>query len=98
MAVPVLPGTAAREPLLSLRGFGVAAGRRVILAEIDLDLPTHGMAVLMGPAGTGKSLLLRSLCGLGREDAALRRWGTARYGSRPLGKGAMPALVGCKLI
>jgi|SRR5882724_207828 len=94
MAVPIaFSGSAPREPLLTLRGFGVAAGRRVILAEIDLDLPARGIAVLMGPAGAGKSLLLRSLCGLGREDATLRSWGTARYGSRPLGKGAMPALV-----
>jgi ABC-type sugar transport system ATPase subunit len=34
------------------------------LAEIDLEIPTGGYAVLMGRTGTGKTTLLEAICGL----------------------------------
>jgi ABC-type multidrug transport system ATPase subunit len=85
--------TAGRDSLLRLCGFGLAARRRVLLAEIDLEIPERGVVVLMGPAGAGKSVLLRWLAGLCRGGSILRHWGIARYAGRPLGHGELPALV-----
>jgi ABC-type molybdenum transport system ATPase subunit/photorepair protein PhrA len=50
--------------LLELNGFGVAFGKKVVLSEITLSIPEQGAFVLLGPSGTGKSTLLRTLAGL----------------------------------
>lgn len=83
------------ERVLSLRGFGVAYGGKVVLAEIDLAVAEAGMTVLVGPCGTGKSTLLRTLAGQAAANPALRTWGEADYLGLPLGAApAWPALVG----
>jgi atypical dual specificity phosphatase len=71
-------------PLLVLSAFGVAFGERVILAEVNLRIATRGAVVLMGPAGGGKSTLLRALAGVNRAQPDLRQWGSARYGGQDL--------------
>lgn len=43
--------------------WGIRLGRRTILTGIDLALRGPGVTVLMGPAGTGKSTLLKTLAG-----------------------------------
>lgn len=89
-AMGVVPGR-----VLSLRGFGVAYGGKVVLAEIDLDVAEAGTTVLVGPCGTGKSTLLRTLAGQAGANPALRTWGEADYLGLPLGAApAWPALVG----
>lgn len=80
-------------PVLVLEGFGVAFGDRVVLAEVTLQIPARGTCVLMGPAGGGKSTLLRSLAGVNQAQPDLRRWGRALYDGRPLGEGRRPVLV-----
>ena len=80
--------------LLVTRGFGVGFGERVILSEVDLAVPERGVVVLMGPAGTGKSTLLRTLAGLSAANPTFRTWGTVTYQGEPLGDQALPALVG----
>ncbi len=60
---------------LTLQGFGVAFGRRVILACINLSVPKRGSTNLVGPAGTGKSTLIRTLAGLNDAQPAMRTWG-----------------------
>ena len=45
-------------------GYGVAFGARVVLADLHFEIASHGITVLMGPVGTGKSTLLRSIVGL----------------------------------
>ncbi|WP_049622285.1 ATP-binding cassette domain-containing protein [Frateuria defendens] len=80
-------------PLLALHGFGVAFGQRTVLAEIDLDIGTPGVVVLMGPSGTGKSTLLHALAGL-HASPLKRQWGQARYLGEALEDGApAPSLV-----
>lgn len=81
------------EPLLELAGFGVAFRERVVLADITLSLPSRGVCVLMGPAGGGKSTLLRTLAGVNHAQPDLRTWGRARFLGRDLGPGHFPALV-----
>ena len=48
---------------LSLRGLCISYGDRQVLGEVDLDLPAKGVTVLLGPSGTGKSTLLRTIAG-----------------------------------
>ncbi len=80
-------------PLLALEGYGVAFGSRVVLAEVTLSIPPRGTTVLMGPAGGGKSTLLRALAGLNQSQPDLRQWGSATYDHRPLGVSHRPVLV-----
>ena len=65
---------------LRLESFGVSFGDRVILSNVTFDLPRVGLSVLVGPAGGGKSTLLRTLVGLNDAHPALGTWGTAKLG------------------
>jgi atypical dual specificity phosphatase len=65
---------------LALRSFGVAFGDRTVLADVSLELPRTGMTVLMGPAGGGKSTLLRTLAGLNDAHPSLSTWGELEVG------------------
>ncbi|BAU48388.1 ABC transporter [Sulfurifustis variabilis] len=87
------PNQAQASNTLSLRGFGVAFGERVILSDVTLDVPERGVTVLMGPAGTGKSTLLRTLAGFNAANPSHRWWGDATYAGTPLGDGERPAMV-----
>ena len=78
---------------LTLTGFGVAFGQRVVLAEIDLHLAPSGIDVLMGPVKTGKSTLFRTLAGLYEGHALHRTWGEARLDGLSLGAANRPALA-----
>jgi atypical dual specificity phosphatase len=84
------------EHCLSLRQWGVAYGDRPVLSRVDLDIPGRGAVVLMGPAGTGKSTLLRTVAGFNRHIPQLSTWGEALYCGRPLGPGSAPVLVSQK--
>jgi atypical dual specificity phosphatase len=83
----------ASQRILSLRDFGVAFGERVVLNAVDLDIEGPGVLVLMGPVGTGKSTLLRTLAGINQAVPSFRTWGEAAYAGAPLGGERAPALV-----
>lgn len=80
-------------PVLVLDGFGVAFGSQIVLAEISFEVAAVGTCVLMGPAGGGKSTLLRSLAGVNRSQPALRQWGHVSYLGCLLGDDRRPVLV-----
>lgn len=81
------------KPLLELRGFGAAYGDKVVLRSIDFEVPARGCMALLGPAGTGKSTLLRTLAGYNNAHPSLRTWGQVLYRGRELGEGNRPAMV-----
>lgn len=81
------------EPLLSLREFGLAYGERRILESIELDIPPQCIIVMMGPVGTGKSSLLRTLCCERAPAGFVRLFGEARFRGRPLASDNCPVLV-----
>ena len=85
------------EPLLSLRGFGIAYGDRRIVKSVELDIPTRRIVVMMGPAGTGKStLLLRYACEAA-PGASVRTFGKASFRGKPLAADNRPVLVAQRL-
>jgi atypical dual specificity phosphatase len=73
--------------ILNLDKFGVAFGDRIILRTIDLQIPEKGIVTLLGPSGTGKSTLLRTICGINNAVSSLRTWGEVSYLGEPLGEG-----------
>ncbi|MHB8252619.1 MAG: phosphatase domain-containing putative toxin [Acidiferrobacter sp.] len=79
--------------LLNLSHFGVAFGERTVLSDVTMTILETGIVTLLGPAGTGKSTLLRTLAGFNEGNPSLRTWGAAHYAGEPLGTGARPALV-----
>lgn len=83
----------ADPPLLRLTGFGVAAGQRVLLNDVDLEVPARGVVSVMGPGSSGKSTLLRAICGVLAADPAMRIRGDAFYRGRILGSREYPVLV-----
>lgn len=85
---PTIPGA-----LLELHGFGVAFGKKVILSEISLAVPEQGIVVLLGPSGTGKSTLLRTLAGLSAASPSFRSWGEAFYRGTLMNGEERPELV-----
>lgn len=83
-------------PVLALEGFGVAFAARTILLEVSLSIPAQGCTVLLGPSGTGKSTLIRTLAGLNDANPSMRSWGQALYGGEPLSPARRPAIVAQK--
>lgn len=81
------------DPVLRLASFGLAYGDRVVLRAIDLAVPARGCTALLGPAGTGKSSLLRTLAGCNTHNRSLRVWGEALYQGQACVPGHQPALV-----
>ncbi len=84
---------ATRTAALSLDGFGVAFGKRVVLDGITLTLPPDGIDVLMGPVKSGKSSLFRTLSGLYEGHALQKSWGSASYADQPVTTNHRPPLV-----
>ncbi len=84
-----------QSAILALAGYGVAFGDRVVLSSVDLEVPAKGVFVLLGPGGTGKSTLLRTLAGFNANNPSLRTWGKAVYAGKSLGpqSAELPALV-----
>lgn len=67
------------EYILELTEFGVAFGDKIILNSVNLKIPVKGNVVLFGPAGIGKSTLLRSICGINYAKPSFRTWGKAMF-------------------
>ncbi len=74
------------ESLLTMRGVHTHIGQYHILQGVDLEVPRHGLTMLLGRNGAGKTTTLRTLMGLWRASA-----GTIRYDGRDLTAAATPA-------
>lgn len=54
----------ATDPVVSVRKLSRRFGARVVLDDIDLDIPRGQFVALLGRSGSGKSTFLRALAGL----------------------------------
>ncbi|PKO90074.1 MAG: ABC transporter ATP-binding protein [Betaproteobacteria bacterium HGW-Betaproteobacteria-12] len=62
---------------LQIAGLRFQPNGRAILDGLDLEISGEGISVVLGPNGTGKTLLLRLLAGLLPADGGSIRWGGA---------------------
>jgi phospholipid/cholesterol/gamma-HCH transport system ATP-binding protein len=56
------------EPIISLRGVTKRFGSHTVLEDISFDVPKSRITAIMGPSGTGKSVLLKNIIGLLRPE------------------------------
>ena len=54
---------------IAIRGLCKSFGSKVVLENLDLDIPRGKSVAVIGPSGTGKSVLLKCLLGLIEPDA-----------------------------
>jgi phospholipid/cholesterol/gamma-HCH transport system ATP-binding protein len=59
----------AEEAIISLRGVTKSFGSHTVLQDISFDVPKGRITAIMGPSGTGKSVLLKNIIGLLRPDS-----------------------------
>ncbi|HEU4824907.1 MAG TPA: ABC transporter ATP-binding protein [Dongiaceae bacterium] len=53
---------------IKVRGLCKSFGRKVVLKDLDLDVPKGESLVVIGGSGTGKSVLIKCIIGLMRPD------------------------------
>jgi atypical dual specificity phosphatase len=92
-SLPAANESAEKDPVLELSEFGIAFGERIVLSAVNFRVPARGVTTLLGPGGTGKSTLLRTIAGFNNANPSMRTWGEARYRGQPLGDRGLPALV-----
>jgi phospholipid/cholesterol/gamma-HCH transport system ATP-binding protein len=56
------------EPIISLRGVTKSFGNHTVLEDITFDVPKAKITAILGPSGTGKSVLLKHIVGLLKPD------------------------------
>jgi atypical dual specificity phosphatase len=81
------------DSVLSLRDYGVSIGDKIILSSVTFNVPEKGVTVLLGPSGTGKSTLMRTLAGFNDGNPKLNTWGRATYVGKKLGGENRPSMV-----
>ena len=57
------------ELACQVSGIVKSFGPNQVLKEVDLELPSATITVLMGANGAGKSTLVKILCGVHKADA-----------------------------
>ena len=55
--------------MIEIRGLAKRLGRKQVLKDLDLDVRKGETLVVLGPSGTGKSVLLKHIIGLMQPDA-----------------------------
>ncbi len=56
------------EAIISLRGVTKSFGSHTVLSDITFDVPKSRITAILGPSGTGKSVLLKNIIGLLRPE------------------------------
>jgi phospholipid/cholesterol/gamma-HCH transport system ATP-binding protein len=61
--------TSEPEAIISVQGVTKSFGAHTVLEDISFDVPKGKITTILGPSGTGKSVLLKNIIGLLRPDA-----------------------------
>ena len=56
------------EAIISLKGLTKSFGAHTVLEDMSFDIPRGEISAIMGPSGTGKSVLLKHIIGLLKPD------------------------------
>jgi phospholipid/cholesterol/gamma-HCH transport system ATP-binding protein len=56
------------EPIIELKGVTKSFGSHTVLEDITFDIPKGKITAILGPSGTGKSVLLKNMIGLLRPE------------------------------
>jgi phospholipid/cholesterol/gamma-HCH transport system ATP-binding protein len=59
----------ATDPIISIRNLVFRRGDRMILDNVNMDVPRGGIVAIMGPSGVGKTTILRLITGQLRPDS-----------------------------
>jgi phospholipid/cholesterol/gamma-HCH transport system ATP-binding protein len=68
-SVPVEPRAVASDAVISIQGITKSFGRHTVLQDITFDVPRGKTSAVLGPSGTGKSVLLKVVIGLLQPEA-----------------------------
>jgi phospholipid/cholesterol/gamma-HCH transport system ATP-binding protein len=68
-AVPEHPVAWTPEPMISIQGITKRFGTHTVLQDVTFDVPRGKTSAILGPSGTGKSVLLKTVIGLLRPEA-----------------------------
>ncbi|MGA7955073.1 MAG: ABC transporter ATP-binding protein [Gloeobacterales cyanobacterium] len=83
-----------KRPIIEIRGLKKRFGNKVILDGIDLDIYSGEAVAIVGPSGTGKSTILRIICGLLAPDEGTVRVGGHEISGNLAHGEAMPFQIG----
>jgi len=79
--------------ILNFENFGAAFGEKVILNDVNLNIKNKSITTLLGPGGTGKSTLLRSITGLNSNNPTFKIWGKVSFCGDELSPDNCPSIV-----
>ncbi|VAW56403.1 hypothetical protein MNBD_GAMMA07-2747 [hydrothermal vent metagenome] len=85
--------SSSQPAVLKFIDYGVSFGEKIILNEVNFQVVEKNITVLLGPAGTGKSTLLRSISGLNYSNPSFRAWGKVCFLGCDLSENNRPSLV-----
>jgi zinc transport system ATP-binding protein len=71
------------HPLLSVRNLTIAFGRHVVIQDLNFDLPAGNCLAVIGPNGSGKTVLLKALLNLIPYEGEILWSAEARLGYVP---------------
>ena len=89
------PEVAPRETIIEARGVTVGFGDKVVLENLDLDIRRGEILAFIGPSGTGKSVLMRTILGLTPKRAGrITIFGTDYHEAEPAERAAVEMRMG----
>ena len=92
-------GMVSIRPILLITNFNLQISGKKILRSLNLEIFDKEITILMGPSGTGKSTLLRTLAGLNQSNPQIKISGDILYQDKNLFNTLeKPVLVQQKLI
>lgn len=88
----IVPAPRPDNIILSVRRLGITVGLRPILRDVSFELAANASLAIIGPNGSGKTLLLKALLGIFPHSGTIRWQAGVRIGYVPQSASADPHL------